>query len=159
MQHRHHGQGGFTLIELIMVIVILGILAAVALPRFYDLQKDARVAKVQAILGSIRSASAIAHSAALVNNQTGATGSVTLEGAAVTLRAGYPTANAAGIVVAANLNAATDGVTFAGGGGGYGATINVRINGANTPAQCQVSYQAPTALNTTPTITATTTGC
>ena len=51
---------GFTLIELIIVITIIAILAAVALPRYIDAQKDARIAKANAIFGSIRSATALA---------------------------------------------------------------------------------------------------
>lgn len=147
------------MIELVMVIVILGILAAVALPRFFDVQTDARIAKAQALAGAIRSASAIAHAAALVRNQTGNTGSINMEGTNVTLRAGYPTANAAGIVAAANISAANDGITLNGGGAGFNAAIRLRINNAPTPAQCQVQYQAPAALNTQPTVTVTTTGC
>ena len=81
-------QSGFTLIELIMVIVILGILSAFALPKFADLGGDARTSSIKGAVGALKSGASIAHAAWLAQ---GSTGAVTLEGTAYTLTAtGYP---------------------------------------------------------------------
>ena len=105
--------GGFTLIELVVVIALLGILAAFAIPRFASLEREARIATVQGLSGSVRSASTMAHALFIA---TGAT-PVTMEGASINITNGYPDANDI-----ANTLADTSGFAVSVNGGGDVAT-------------------------------------
>ena len=140
---------GFTLIELVIVLVILGILAAVALPRYVSLQADARGAKINAVLGAMKSAAAISHAAALARSLPSTATTLSMEGVNITLLNQYPTADAAGIISASQIVAA-DGFTISAGGAGAGQLITIQALGAAVPATCQVSYTSPTGVNTSP---------
>jgi MSHA pilin protein MshA len=71
--HYRNHQRGFTLIELVMVIVILGVLASVALPKFVDLSNDAQTAATLGVAGALSSASSVNYAARKANPANGAT--------------------------------------------------------------------------------------
>ena len=150
---------GFTLIELVVTISIIAILAAVALPRFINLQTQARISKTQALYGGLRSAAVLAHAQAIATNTaTAGPAVIQMEAQNVTLIHGYPTADLAGIQTALQISNVTEDVNITPGGAAAGATLTVDVNGGTVP-NCQVSYTAPIVGNGSPTIAVATGGC
>jgi MSHA pilin protein MshA len=171
---RNQGQAGFTLIELIVVIVILGILAATALPKFADLGGQARVASLNAVRGALNTSASMIHGQSLLNPSAT---TITNEGVAVTLASTYPAASstsntpqAAGLNVSTDLGAApADYLVIYGANAGNsttpvvsaGAFAIVPSSVANTAAAltCNVMYTAATSATVPPTVVVTSTGC
>lgn len=94
-------QGGFTLIELVVVIVILGILAVTAAPRFLNLQGDAREASLKGLQGAMKGAAGITYGKAAIQGiEKQPSDSITVDGGTIAIVYGYPAATSAGIVAA-----------------------------------------------------------
>ena len=144
-------QQGFTLIELVMVIVILGILAATALPKFVDMTKSARISTLKGLEGAIQGAKSITRAAYLIAPAATVTLSDTTTVAVVNTsgaaNAGYPLATAPGIAAAIDMS--TDFVASYATTGGNVATFTL-----NGKTNCFLTYTESSAA-----VAQTTSGC
>jgi len=140
---------GFTLIELIVVIVILGIMAAIAGPKFVNLQTDARISVMKGVEGAVRSAATLAYSKSLIEGEeasasAGTTATqVVMGNQIVETDFGYPAGTAAGIGVALDLSS---DVTVTHNGSGVSTFANTK------KTACLVTYTEATAAGDAPDI-------
>jgi len=147
------------MVELVVVIVILAVLGAVALPRVLDLSDNARIASITALGDAVRGASNVVHAKCLVEpacDEAAATSVVMIDGLSLSTIHGYPDAGdaIAGGQIDQALVHSGYGVTIAGGN----RHVFTKAGGPSA-INCSVTYQEPASAGEPPQITVTTSGC
>ncbi|GAW94417.1 MULTISPECIES: prepilin-type N-terminal cleavage/methylation domain-containing protein [Colwellia] len=144
-------QQGFTLIELVVVIVILGILAVTAAPKFIDLTGDAKASTIEAVKGSLNSAADMAHAKALVKG-IAHNGSLSIAGGTVTFEHFYPTGATIDVLMEIDTTTVFDFVSVAG-------SATYTHAKATSGAGCVVKYTDAADEFSKPVIASITSGC
>jgi len=150
---------GFTLIELVIVIIILGILAVTAAPKFLDLQGDARLSTLQGLKSAIDGSGTLTFSKAAISGKEGtATATMTIAGGTVNLVYGYPKATSADISLVTDITV-TDW-QFTTPAPAAGAPIEIWPKGvAMATSTCKITYtEATSTVKAQTTIVSTLTG-
>lgn len=137
-------QGGFTLIELVVVIVILGILAVTAAPRFLNLQGDARKASLQGLKGAMDGAAGIVYGKAAVEGKETSSTNTTVSDIQTVY--GYPTASTDGIAKAVvGLSSDWDAISAAWTTGAAYTFKGQSTTGYTSTSGCYVEYNQATS--------------
>lgn len=164
-QISHHTQAkpnGFTLIELVVVIIILGVLAVVAAPKFISLKSDAYASSMQGVAAAISSGKTMVYSACVISTScdetadagtgNGLGNSITVQGQSITLAYGYPRHTSAGIVRMINITDNNDG-------GEFNITtydindrpgLRIRPDADYDANKCEIRYSQPSAAGEQP---------
>ena len=163
-------QSGFTLIELIIVIVILGVLSVTAAPKFVDISSEARIAELKALSGNIKSASNLVYAKAVIqgkqNEALGNTGSIDLDGDGtgdLLITYGYP--NSGDPNALSEILNMEDYMTHRIGYGTptpvlYVANLEVASNyTALQASNCYLTYARSASRGASPTVNLVTSGC
>ncbi|AZG74987.1 prepilin-type N-terminal cleavage/methylation domain-containing protein [Shewanella livingstonensis] len=155
-------QSGFTLIELVIVIIILGILAVVAAPKFINLKSDAYASSMQGVAAAINSGKIMVYSACVISTScdetkgiatgNGLGNSIIVQGQSITLAYGYPRHTSAGIARLINIADNNDG-------GEFNITtydindrpgLRIRPNADYATNKCEIRYSQPLAAGEQP---------
>ena len=146
-------QSGFTLIELVIVIIVLGILAATAAPKFINLQSDARISALNGVKAALEGGATLTYSrAALDGLEQASNANLTVNGNTVAIEFGYPAATQEAIEDVIDLS--QNDWAF----GTSGALLTIEASGATT-TDCIVTYAAAADENNRPAIAVIDTGC
>lgn len=153
---------GFTLIELVVVIIILGVLAVVAAPKFISLKSDAYASAMQGVAAAISSGKTMVYSACVIStscDETAAAGtgnglgnSITVQGQSITLAFGYPRHTKAGIARMINIADTSDGGEFE--LTTYTSSnrdgLRIRPDADYDANECEIRYSQPSAAGEQP---------